>query len=234
VGEGNPTEIFNYDYTSLTAGFNVWPTRTASKYNDYGNDSGSGLPGGACTGAGCNPPTTSFFPATSAAVGFSCAGCAVSVPLTLSDYHGYGLLSTSAYFNAATDGANIGANLPAIDAAQILNQYPGFFPDVPEYELTVTIVGSGSALSADGFITCPTQCSYDYTANANTVLQATPSGGYLFAGWSGACSGVGTCNLTMNQAQTVAATFVPSSSASGIAIVPGTGGVVINGGVFKP
>jgi hypothetical protein len=136
VGEGNPTEIFNYDYTSLTAGYNIWPTRTASKYNDYGNAPGNALPGSVCTGSGCNPPTTSFFPATSyctgatstaACVGFIGAMSTSSMPLTLPDYHNFGLRSDS-YFYAgaagdASDGASQGVNIPAIDAAETQNTY---------------------------------------------------------------------------------------------------------------
>ena len=37
------------------------------------------------------------------------------------------------------------------------------------------------------------------------TLTATPNAGSTFAGWSGACSGTGTCVVTMNAAQTVTA-----------------------------
>jgi len=51
----------------------------------------------------------------------------------LADYHGLTLVSTSPYYaggaNDASDGTSMGANIPAIDAAQTLNQYPGGFPD---------------------------------------------------------------------------------------------------------
>lgn len=136
VGEGNPTEIWGYDYTSLTAGFNVWPSRTASKYNDYGNAPGSPLPGGVCTSTGCNPPTTSYFPATSycsgsaptsACIGFSGAMSASAMPLTLNDYHGYELIAGSTFkaggSGEASDGTDMGASIPAIDAAETLNAY---------------------------------------------------------------------------------------------------------------
>jgi hypothetical protein len=131
AGEGTSTEQFNYAYTSMTAGFNLWPSRTATKYTDYGNAL-SRLPGNACTGLGCSPPTTSFFPATpycagatstSACVGFTGAMSASSMPLALSDYHLYGLRSDSSFHGAASDGTDVGMNASAIDAAETLNLY---------------------------------------------------------------------------------------------------------------
>jgi hypothetical protein len=149
VGEGNPTEIFNYDYTSMSAYKLVWPGRTASKYNEYGNNPLFADPAG-CTGTGCNPPTTIYFPATSyctgatptsSCVGFSGAMSASSMPLTLGDYHGYELMSGSVFkaggSQQASDGTDMGPNIPAIDAAETNNVYvcatacgsPGPYPD---------------------------------------------------------------------------------------------------------
>jgi hypothetical protein len=121
--EGTNTELFGYDVNSMTAGFNVWPTRPASKYTDYGNNPFLPLPGVACPGAGCSPPTTSFFPTSNAVIGFSCSGCNTAVPLVLNDYHGYSLLSSSPYHNAGSDGADLGVNFPALDAAQTKTIY---------------------------------------------------------------------------------------------------------------
>jgi beta-lactam-binding protein with PASTA domain len=39
------------------------------------------------------------------------------------------------------------------------------------------------------------------------ILSAAAGSGSSFAGWSGACSGTGTCSVTMNGASTVTATF---------------------------
>jgi vibriolysin len=43
------------------------------------------------------------------------------------------------------------------------------------------------------------------------ALTATPDPGSLFAGWSGDCSGTGSCQVTMSQARSVTATFAPNS-----------------------
>jgi hypothetical protein len=161
VGEGTPTEQFNYDYTSISADHLVWPTRTASKYTEYGNN--ASYPDSAvCTGAGCNPPSTMYFPATpyctgasstSACVGFIGAMSASSMPLTLPDYHNYELRSDSSFYagntDQASDGTSVGTNIPAIDAAQTQNLYvcatacgSGPYPDS---------LGAGAAASFWGF-----------------------------------------------------------------------------------
>ena len=38
------------------------------------------------------------------------------------------------------------------------------------------------------------------------MLTATPTGGSTFAGWGGACSGAGSCDVVLNGTQTVTAT----------------------------
>lgn len=66
--------------------------------------------------------------------------------------------------------------------------------------------------SSPSGINCGTVCSGTYQAGGTVVLTATPSSGYTFSGWSGACSGTSlTCTLSMNQAQSLGATFVPAS-----------------------
>ena len=42
-------------------------------------------------------------------------------------------------------------------------------------------------------------------------LTATVAPGYIFNGWSGACSGIGTCNVTMNSTKTVTFNATPFS-----------------------
>ncbi len=77
----------------------------------------------------------------------------------------------------------------------------------PTYPLTVTTTGNGTVTSTDGFINCPGTCSHSYLYNTQVTLNAAPANGWIFSGWSGACSGTGSCNVTMTQAQSVGATF---------------------------
>lgn len=81
------------------------------------------------------------------------------------------------------------------------------------HALTVSISGSGSGSVTDGTsgISCPSACSNTYTANSVVTLTATPRSGSTFTGWSGACSGTGTCAVTMSSDMAVTATFTTSA-----------------------
>ncbi|MCR4298394.1 MAG: hypothetical protein NUV75_06540, partial [Gallionella sp.] len=52
-------------------------------------------------------------------------------------------------------------------------------------------------------------CWADYTSGASVTLTATPATGSYFQGWGGACSGTGSCVVTMDAAKDVIATFKP-------------------------
>ena len=77
------------------------------------------------------------------------------------------------------------------------------------YALTITKggVGSGSVTSVPTGISCGADCAENYAASTNVTLTATPTTGSTFTGWSGACSGTGSCVVTMDAAKSVTATF---------------------------
>ncbi len=79
------------------------------------------------------------------------------------------------------------------------------------YTLTVSTSGQGTVTSTDGFISCPGNCSHSYPSNTPVTLNANPASGWILSGWSGACSGTGSCNVTMTQAQSVSAAFIQAS-----------------------
>ena len=66
------------------------------------------------------------------------------------------------------------------------------------YPLAVSTSGNGTITSVDGFINCPGVCSHAYPGTQVT-LNAIPGQGWAFSGWSGACSGTGSCMVTVNQ-----------------------------------
>jgi hypothetical protein len=69
--------------------------------------------------------------------------------------------------------------------------------------VSVTTSGSGTVTSRPPGISCPTSCAS--TLGQPAQLVATPAKGETFKGWSGGCSGTGTCTLTAGG--TVVATF---------------------------
>jgi hypothetical protein len=83
-------------------------------------------------------------------------------------------------------------------------------PLVPGFALTVALAGSGTGTVASGVagIACPGDCAQTYPAGTPVVLTATATGGSVFTGWLGGCKGTGaTCNVTVNSATAVSATF---------------------------
>jgi PKD repeat protein len=75
------------------------------------------------------------------------------------------------------------------------------------YTLRVNIGGNGSVVSSPSGITCPGDCSEEYASGAGVVLTATAEENWSFSGWSGACSGTGSCVVTMDSDLEVTATF---------------------------
>ena len=77
------------------------------------------------------------------------------------------------------------------------------------YTLTVTKAGTGSGTvtSSPAGISCGTDCSEPYSSGTVVTLTAAATAGSSFAGWSGACTGTGACQVTMSAAQAVTATF---------------------------
>jgi hypothetical protein len=76
-------------------------------------------------------------------------------------------------------------------------------------DLTVALAGSGAGAvsSVPGGIDCGSSCVSQFEAGSTVALTATPSSGSDFTGWSGACTGIGQCLLTMSSGQSVTATF---------------------------
>jgi Fe-S cluster biogenesis protein NfuA len=74
--------------------------------------------------------------------------------------------------------------------------------------ITKTGKGSGSVTTDTGTIIWNGNVgTVTYHGGTSIILTATPDSGLTFAGWSGACSGRGVCNITMNANTQVTADF---------------------------
>jgi hypothetical protein len=82
-----------------------------------------------------------------------------------------------------------------------------FVPYGGSAALTVSVTGGGSVTSSPSGITCPSTCSVTFGGGTSVNLTPTPTSGWSFTGWSGACSGSAACTVSMNAAQSVTATF---------------------------
>jgi YD repeat-containing protein len=74
-----------------------------------------------------------------------------------------------------------------------------------------SVAGSGAVTSDVGGIDCPSvACSATLNEGTPLQLSATPSPGWSFSSWGGACAGqANPCNLTVDSSKTVSATFAP-------------------------
>jgi hypothetical protein len=83
---------------------------------------------------------------------------------------------------------------------------------VGQFQLSVAVQGAGSVSSSPPGIACGSgqgDCSNGFAAGGIVTLTQSP-GVVGFAGWGGPCSGAApTCQVTMDQAQQVTATFDP-------------------------
>jgi hypothetical protein len=78
------------------------------------------------------------------------------------------------------------------------------------WSLSVTKSGSGGGTVSSDVqpgISCGATCTYNFPSGTAVTLTATPAAGSTFIGWSGACAGTGTCQVTMDAARSVNARF---------------------------
>jgi hypothetical protein len=107
------------------------------------------------------------------------------------------------------DGSSVGA-VSSYEFANVVAPHTisaSFEEDA--YALTVTKdgTGTGTVASSPAGINCGATCSGNFNAGASVTLNATPGTGSTFSGWSGSCTGTGTCTVTMDQARSVTASF---------------------------
>jgi hypothetical protein len=82
------------------------------------------------------------------------------------------------------------------------------------YSLKVSKAGDGQGtVSANsGALSCGSNCEESYSAGTQVSLIASPSSGAIFSGWSGACTGTGSCTVSLNSNVLVTANFSANSS----------------------
>ena len=96
--------------------------------------------------------------------------------------------------------------LVTMDRAQTV---AALFTEIPRHSLNVASdAARGRITSMPMGIDCGTDCSETYAEGASVQLTAAANGGFRFAGWSGACTGLEQpCRVVMNAAATVGALF---------------------------
>ena len=95
------------------------------------------------------------------------------------------------------------------------NEYDLWWDNLSPPAQTLTVsksgTGSGTVTSVPSGIDCGSDCSEAYAYGTSVTLTASPDSGITFAGWSGDCSGAGTCVLSMTADRSATAVFTDSS-----------------------
>jgi hypothetical protein len=85
-----------------------------------------------------------------------------------------------------------------------------FATSVSKLTVTKNIKRAGTVTSSDSLINCGSTCAVNYESGKSVTLTASATRGYRFYGWSGACTGTGTCNVSMTAAKSAKANFYRS------------------------
>jgi uncharacterized repeat protein (TIGR02543 family) len=105
--------------------------------------------------------------------------------------------------------------------------------------LTIQIQGPGSVATATKTV-CENAggglktCEIEVAEGKKVTLSATPASGFTFTGWSGACAGTGACEVTMDEAKSVTATFADKTPPAAPTITSPTAGQVFERTAEEP
>lgn len=111
-----------------------------------------------------------------------------------------------------TDYRNSRITTPRIDVKGALDALVTDSRPILALDFVGTGRGTVSFSPAGSLASCTTSCSNRYEPGTEVTLTATPNAQTTFAGWSGACSGTGSCSVTMTDARQVSAVFQAVSS----------------------
>jgi Divergent InlB B-repeat domain len=155
------------------------------------------------------------------ACGKNCAATFIadtSVKLTAMPGTGYTFAGWSG------DGCSGLVNTCSVVMSQARNVTARF--EAGAYVLSVSKSGNGTVVSSPAGINCGSDCSGSYAKGSSVSLAATPAAGYVFSGWSGACSGSGACTVSMSSSKSVSANFTSSVSMNTLTVTNAGGGKI--------
>lgn len=111
---------------------------------------------------------------------------------------------------AGWSGACTGAGPCTVSMIQA-RQVTATFAPQSAASISVTITGTGDVVGGQGPCASP-GCTLANTGSGSVTLNAVPSSGQVFTGWSGACSGTEPCQLARGQDHDLTAAFASGNS----------------------
>ncbi len=185
TGTGTCTLAMSATQTAIaTFAANPAPTHTLTAVA-----TGSGSVGSSPAGINCPTDCTEAFAA------------GTSVTLTAAPAAGFQFTGWSAAGCTGTGTCVVALNAATSVTATFTPVATG------QFALTVVSQGSGSVTSNPPGINCGSDCTKTYPQGTSVTLTAAPQSGATFSGWVGACTGTGTCTVTMSAARMVTANF---------------------------
>jgi hypothetical protein len=101
---------------------------------------------------------------------------------------------------------------------------------IKKFALNVAKDGTGLGTVTGTGISCGTDCTETFNYGTSVTLSANPATGSTFGGWAGACSGTGSCTVSMTAIRNVTATFTANTytlsvdrTGNGLGVVTATG-----------
>lgn len=207
---------------SIDISSNAWPAHQA--HGDTKGACGSRVLSIALAGAGTGE-------VSDAALGTLCPGACThtfdsDTEVTLS------AVANAGSVFAGWGGACTGTGTCVLEMTEAAAITATFLP-TPTHVLTTTVVGTGTGdVFAGALGQLCNGCATSFVDGTAVVLSASARPGSVFVGWSGACSGIGSCFITMSSDLAVTATFAPSAlpTYTLTTAIGGTGAGAIFGG----
>jgi hypothetical protein len=149
--------------------------------------------------------------------------------------YGVNLRDVTSGNNGSCSGSYLCTAMAGYDGPTGLGSPRGTTAFIPASTNTQTLTvsksgtGTGTVTSNPAGINCGSTCSYAFNLNAVVTLTAAATSPSTFVGWSGDCSGAGTCTVTMSAAHSVTAAFTaPNQTLTVSKAGAGTGTVTSN------
>ena len=136
----------------------------------------------------------------------------------------YAVSAVAVTYDATTYNPLPATQTVSVAASATASATVTYAPPPPPTRYSLTIVGTGTGggtiTSSPSGIDCTitngsvgaSGCGASYTAGTVVTLTASPSAGDTFAGWSGACSGSGTCQVKLGADTSVTGSFAAPTS----------------------
>jgi hypothetical protein len=120
-------------------------------------------------------------------------------------------MATFTYTDANGGGTDqIQASLGTLTTATVTVNWGN--SQTANYTLGVTSTGTGTGTVSGSGINCGSTCTQTYASGTSVTLTAAAASNSIFLGWSGACTGTGTCTVVMTGNASITATFASVST----------------------